>query len=409
MKLMVHDFCGYRFTLQLGNWLADRYPGTSYVFNADYPGPVAMLEASEYVHGSLQVCPLRTTRRKKAGSLVARASSEIVYAQRLFAALKEIRPDVVLSANTPSLVQYQLHRWCARNHVQLVPWVQDLYGYAAAELLTARIPVFGSWIGGLFRSMDSAVFRKAPGVVAIADSFREELIASGCAEQRLSIVPNWAPLEAISVTARDNAWAQTQAFPNKALRVIYAGTLGMKHNPRLLSELARYLDSEKNRFGGEVPQVIVVSEGAGADWLREEKTQRGINNLILLPFQPDTVYESVLGAADILLAVLEPSASRFSVPSKILSYLCAGRPVIGSMPSENPASATIRQAGAGLITDPGQDAAFFRCVSQLLSDEGERIRMGKAARAYAENTFSIDSVGARFQKILAGVETAPAN
>ena len=61
----------------------------------------------------------------------------------------------------------------------------------------------------------------------------------------------------------------------------------------------------------------------------------------LLPFQPAEQLSEVLGSGDVLVALLEPGASKFSIPSKVLSYLAAGRPVLGIMPADNPAAVDI--------------------------------------------------------------------
>ena len=71
----------------------------------------------------------------------------------------------------------------------------------------------------------------------------------------------------------------------------------------------------------------------------------------MLPFQPAEDLPSVLSSADVLVALLEPDATKFSIPSKVLSYMAAGRPIVGLMPSDNPAAADITDCG-GMVTDP---------------------------------------------------------
>ncbi len=46
-----------------------------------------------------------------------------------------------------------------------------------------------------------------------------------------------------------------------------------------------------------------------------------------------------------------PDAAQFSVPSKVLSYMSAGRAIIGLMPSGNPAAADVHTAG-GFVATP---------------------------------------------------------
>jgi hypothetical protein len=67
----------------------------------------------------------------------------------------------------------------------------------------------------------------------------------------------------------------------------------------------------------------------------------------VLDYQPYGQLAEVLATADVLVALLESSAGIFSVPSKVLAYLCAARPLLASMPKENLAARTIERAGAG--------------------------------------------------------------
>ena len=86
--------------------------------------------------------------------------------------------------------------------------------------------------------------------------------------------------------------------------VLYAGTLGLKHDPSVLLALARRL--------GQEAEVVVVSEGQGADWLRATTPASCRSpTCASLPFQPIEAFPDVLGAADVLVALLEPGAGAF--------------------------------------------------------------------------------------------------
>ena len=50
--------------------------------------------------------------------------------------------------------------------------------------------------------------------------------------------------------------------------------------------------------------------------------------------------------------MLNEDAGKFSVPSKILNYLCAGKPIILSAPSDNLASQMIIESKAGKVFSP---------------------------------------------------------
>ena len=177
------------------------------------------------------------------------------------------------------------------------------------------------------------------------------------------------------------------------IRDRYAGTLGLKHDPAVLVELARTAPTG-TRF-------VVVSEGKGRDWL---EAQAGAESrFTLLDYQPYEQLPDMLASADVLVALLERDASRFSVPSKVLSYFCAGRAVLAVLPSDNAIAETIQSAGAGMVVPPGDLAAASSALNRLLSDRDLRQKMGMAAREYAERFFEIGAIGDRFESVIRDV------
>jgi putative colanic acid biosynthesis glycosyltransferase WcaI len=100
------------------------------------------------------------------------------------------------------------------------------------------------------------------------------------------------------------------------------------------------------------------------------------------------------------VALLEPTAGTFSVPSKVLSYLCAGRPILAAIPPENLAARTIDRAGAGLVANSTDEESFLMLAKQLRVDADLRDDAGRRARAYAETTFDTAVIADRFQDVI---------
>ena len=106
-----------------------------------------------------------------------------------------------------------------------------------------------------------------------------------------------------------------------------------------------------------------------------------------------------------LLAILEREAGVLSVPSKVLSNMCAGRPQLLAVPPENLASQLLLREQAGLCVAPDDEAAWLQAAERLLVDEPLRRRLGANARAYAERAFDIERITDRFEALLTGVLT----
>ncbi|MGB3544605.1 glycosyltransferase family 4 protein, partial [Rubrivirga sp.] len=302
-------------------------------------------------------------------------------------------PEVVVAANCGLDTVAALEGAARVLGVPFVNWLQDVMSVGTRSVLESRFGLPGHLLGRVFEAREGHLLRRADAVIAITDSFRPLLDAWNVEADRVTVLENWAPLADLPLRPKHNAWARAHGLEAETV-VLYSGTLGMKHDPAGLAALAeRLADLEGAR-------LVVVSSGEGADWLAREKESRGLEALTLLPFQPFEVFPDVLGSADVLVAVLEPEASAVSVPSKVLAYLSAGRPAVLSVPAENLAAQIVTRSGAGVVTPPGDAEALTRAVVGLLEDEDRRAVMGRAGRAYAEDTFDLDAIAERFEAVL---------
>ena len=211
--------------------------------------------------------------------------------------------------------------------------------------------------------------------------------------ERVTTIPNWAPLENLSLEPKVNAWSQEQGLADKFV-ILYTGTLGMKHNPNLLLGVA-----EKFKNQDDV-RVVVISEGMGSDWLKEQKEAKDLENLVLLGYQPFEKLPEVLASGDVLTGVLEEEAGVFSVPSKVLTYLCAKKPILLAVPEVNLAARIIREEGAGLTVAPADEEGFLKAAEELYRDRDKAVAMGEKARDYAEKTFDVKLIGDRFEMLM---------
>ncbi len=393
MRILIHDFGGYSFPVQLSRALADRGHNVHYLCFQPVCAGRGRLEERSGDPASLDLDQVALQSSYDKGNLIRRYWQERTYGKALADRVHAIQPDIVLSANTPLVAQDRLLRATRSAGADFIYWLQDLRGVAARKILSNRIPLAGSIVGAMWERWERLLLRRSDEVVVITEDFVPLLEQWGVSDDSVRFVPNWTPLEDVPTRPRDNRWARERDLEDK-LCLLYSGTMGWKHDPDLVVELARAFDD------CEDVRVVVVAQGTGADYLREEKEERDLGNLLLYDLQPYDRLPSVLATADVLFGMLEPYASVCSVPSKVLTYLCAGRPLLLNVPEANMAAQMVREADAGVTTAPGDREAFVEGAKKLLSDESLRKRLGRHGRQYAEKRFDIEGITDTFESIL---------
>jgi glycosyltransferase involved in cell wall biosynthesis len=261
----------------------------------------------------------------------------------------------------------------------------DIYCLAVQGGIREKLGCLGRAIVSFYRRLERFLVRRADGVIVITARFKEILASWGVNRKDIQVIPVCAPFEEICVGCKDNEWARNVGI-SRTRNIVYAGTLGTKHNPSLLVALGRHFRDQDDI------RLVVITAGPGARYLQRQASQENLNNIILLPFQPFEHLSDILASADILLALLEPDAASYSIPSKVLSQLCSGRPQVISVPEDNVVSQTVKNAGAGIVLPPGNEAKFVEAIAELLADPVSQKRMGDAGRKYVEATLGITAL-----------------
>ena len=395
MRILVHDYSGHPFQVQLSRQLARLGHEVLHLHCPSFTTGKGALDRSHDDPPSFSVSGVDLGAVFEKYSLTRRYGQERRYGRMLIARAAAFRPDVVLSSNTPLFTQQRFIAWCRRAGVPFVFWQQDIYSVAMSAIARGRAPLIGAAAGSVFRRIERRMLRESAAVVSISEDFLPVLRHWGIPEERLHVIENWAPLDELPLRSRRNPWSAEHGLDDKIV-LLYSRTLGLKHNPDLLLRLALHW-----RHRPDVA-VVVNSEGPGADWLRSRVIEHRLTNLRVLGFQPYERMPEVLATGDVLVVILNNDAGVFSVPSKVLSYQCAARPLLAAVPSDNLAARLIVRSGSGILVRPDDPDAFVGGSERLVENPALRAALGKNARRHAVEAFDIAAVGNRFEFLLRG-------
>ncbi|MDQ8208219.1 glycosyltransferase family 4 protein [Coraliomargarita sp. SDUM461003] len=397
MKIFFHDFGDYPLFFSFTAELARRHEHVTHAYvellSVDRSGSLAVSEPCYEVKRLQMPGDYQAVKY----SFFKRFNLEARYARVAATAVVEAEPDLVLSANAPTHVQSALQQAARESGARFICWTQDFYCEAVRSILHKKFGPLGGLIGNVFHFWERRQIRQCDGVLVITEGFRQQLHEWGYPDDQVEVMANWAPIESLPVLAQENDWSREHGLVGKFC-FLYSGTMGLKHNPELLLQCAeRYARDPSVR-------IVVVAEGTGADYLREQLTRPELNGcLIVLPMQAAARVPEVLATASVLIATLEPEASHICVPSKVLTYLCAARPLLLSVADKNLAAETVRTGQAGFTAAPDRADLFMSAADRLRQDEALCRELGANARRYAEASFQIERIVDQFERFMGRV------
>ena len=392
MKILMHDYGGYSFSYQL----AKRMSLEHHVIYSFSDHQVVQRCKTEHTP-TFQSLPIATRKKYGKYNLIARFFGERAYGRQLAALIDQLQPDLIITADTPLDVQTQLFKAAKKSNSKVIFWVQDIIGLAMKSVLKKKIPIMGNLLGDYYQIIEKQMIKKSDAVVLISPSFLKLMDEWKISQTKIQVIPNWAPIEDIPVLLKQNEWSIAHGL-DQTINFIYTGVLGYKHDPDLFVQLAKHF-----KYDPRI-KIVIVSQGGSVESLIIAKQSLDLSNLIILPFQPNEAYPLVLASADVLISIINQDASQYSIPSKVLSYLCAGRPILLCMNKENDAARTIESANAGFVCDPSHLEEWFEKAEMLSNNPSIREQFGRNARQYAESEFNLDSINIRFAQILSTLQ-----
>jgi len=391
MRIFVNEFSGHPFQIQLSRELARRGHEVEHVYfsgNTTPKGTVASHSIPNLTISGLNI-PIEFAKH----SIRKRRAGDIEYGKVAAEAARKFKPDAILSSNMPPDGQKILLKEARNQNARFIYWLQDIYGLAVRFVLARRIRLLANLGGAYYELVEKRLLQQSDSVVCISDAFVEYVRNWGIQENKIHLIENWSPLDEIVPMPKHNAWARENGVAEKFC-FMYSGTLGMKHRPELLLALAKYLATTQKAM------LIVNAAGVGAEWLREHTRDMDPAIFRLQPFQPYERLSEVIGAADVLITLLDSDAGKFAVPSKTLTYLCAARPILMAAPAMNQAAKIIQSADAGFVVSPDSPEDFVAAAQELMDLPEARAIHAQHARAYAERHFDIGSIADRFLKAI---------
>lgn len=253
--------------------------------------------------------------------------------------------------------------------------VEDLQPDAAADL--GMLP---RWMVALLYRLEHVAYRHARLVTTLTASMKQRIVEKGVSEDKVELLEPRVDDSLADLQLQEaSAFCERYNLGGKFL-VTHSGNMGVKQGLDVVLDAAAL-----NRHDGSM-LFVFVGDGADRERIQRRASELDLGNVRFLPLLEQEDFRGLLAASGICLVTQQQSVSEVAFPSKIVTYLAAGRPIVASVNPECEVARITREAGAGKVVAAEDPKALLAAICEL---QGENLDvLGQNAREYASKRWS---------------------
>jgi colanic acid biosynthesis glycosyl transferase WcaI len=260
--------------------------------------------------------------------------------------------------------------------------INDLAAQAARD-----VGIVGGPLYRLLDAFEFAAYGGAAGASVLTGSFARALVAHGYPASRIRVIRSPINVDQIRPVPRDPAFRTQHGIPDDAWVVMFVGSMGRKQGMMNVVAAAALLRATSVRW-------VLVGAGEAKPELIDATRRLGLEKVIhFVPLQEHDALPRAFAAADVLLLNQLGTVADTVIPTKLLTYMAAGRPVLAAVNPSSQAAELLRDADGGLLVAPDSPEALAAGVRSLMTMDHQTLAaFGARNRAYAEVHFDQQKV-----------------
>ena len=339
----------------------------------------------EQEYGGIRFVFLRTTPYER--NDWRRTANMVSYGIRAYRAgrRRQNRPDIVIGATPHPFCIVAAALIAQRTRARFFLELHDLW---LDYMIDTGMIRASSPAAIALRAMDRWCYRRAERILALWPGMGLHLSAAGIPADRMT----WTPM---GVNLRTMPVAENQP-KNGKFRVVCTARFGPASNIDEILEAAELLQ----QAGDRRVEFVLVGGGPEEGRLRAYAQTRRLENVQFTGMVPKSEIPGYLRLADVCVAGLPdvPTYRRYgTIPSKIIDYLTAGRPVIFISSLE---TSVVALARAGRVVAPGDPRKLADAIVELASlPRDELVRLGLNGQDYIRQNHDIHRLAQRIEDL----------
>ncbi|CEN84562.1 group 1 glycosyl transferase family [[Clostridium] sordellii] len=205
-------------------------------------------------------------------------------------------------------------------------------------------------------------------------------------ENKVEILPNTiTPLNIENLKKEEiNEIRSKYNVPINKKVLVYGGNLGKPQGIDFIIDCIKENEKRNDTF------FLIVGLGTDYEKILNCIKEKNIKNTVIYPYMPKEDYDKLVKACDIGLVFLDKRFTIPNIPSRILTYMEFGMPIIAATDKNTDLNQIIETGKFGLWSESGKLEDFYENVDMLIRDNQSLKQMGMNGRSYLEKNFTSD-------------------
>lgn len=350
-----------------------------------------------YTEGNVTIlaCDIDNTRREK--NAIKKGFYTLLLGRRirnlLKRKLKDVHFDLIIYATPPVTFQCVVSYFKKRDSARTYLLLKDIFPQNAVDLGMMKTTGIKGLFYKYFRSKEKKLYAISDHIGCMSQANVDYVLKhnSEIDPSIVEICPNSIEVQDLRLSDEEKlAMREKYGIPTDKKVFVYGGNLGKPQGiPFIIDCLRAEKDNGRSFF-------LIVGSGTEFGKLEAFVNEEKPANVKLMKSLPKEDYDKMVAACDVGMIFLDHRFTIPNFPSRLLSYMQAGLPVLACTDPNTDIGKVITDGGLGWWCKSNGADHFVQCVDQAM--QSDLHSMGTEAFEYLQKYYHVEDSYSRIVK-----------
>ncbi len=284
--------------------------------------------------------------------------------------------DLILYSTPPITLSRVINNIKKRDNAKTYLLLKDIFPQNAVDLGMMSKTGIKSIIYRYFRKKEKKLYSISDRIGCMSQANVEYVLKHnpGMPAEKVEICPNSLEIRDLRLNEEERIKMRKQyGLPLDKVIFVYGGNLGKPQGIPFIIECLKTQEQNSDAY------FLIVGDGTEYGKLEAYFEKAKPQNMKLMKRLPKEDYDRMIASCDIGLIFLDHRFTIPNFPSRLLSYMQAGLPVLACTDPNTDIGKTITEGGFGWWCESNNSYNFVLAVNQILSES--------SFEKYSDNSF----------------------